>query len=228
MAKKKKKQTTVKHSVVWGIVPSGFKRMAFSYKGKTVTLKVNPDTYKYTRGQRSATYKTQNANVNQQFGAELAEISIQGNTGWHKDGKGLDGKDRLDELNKLIADYQNDTQNGGHSASPLKFDNYTDHKYYTVTVAADGFQYSRDKENPLVYDYLINLTVLGGSDTPKQDSSLVSDIGTGSGSSIDKGQDATSPVSTTDAHLMDTLLDSHATQQDIDKATDALKKGHGK
>lgn len=230
MATKKKEDKTFggKSSVVWGVEPAGFKRIGFTYKDKKITFRINPKEYDYSRPTRASVYKTQNSNVVQLFGADLATITIKGTTGWHKDGNGLDGKGRLDELNKLFADYQNDTQNGGHSASDLKFNNYTDNKFYTVTMEADGFSYHRDDSAPLLFDYSIFLYVIGGDDTPVQDSSLTAVVGTGSGSSISKGTDATSPVSKADSQLVNTVSDPHATKQSIDKAVKKLKKKHGK
>lgn len=218
----------VRRSTVWGIKPSGFKRMAISYKGTTVNFKVNPKDYNYKRGQRAAVYKTQGANVVQQFGAELAIITITGTTGWHKDSEGLDGQGRFDKLNKLIADYQNDTQNGGHSVEELRFNNYTDNKSYVVTVEQGGFEYKRADNNPLLFNYVLYLIVIGGSDTPPEDTELTAVVGTGSGSSINKGTDATSQVTPEQQRLVDTVTDNHATKQDIKKAKNKLKKKHGK
>lgn len=231
MANKKASSNTkrsIQHSVVWGVTPSGFKRMGLSYKGKSINLKVNPDDYEYSRGQRAAIYRTQGANVVQQFGADLATITISGTTGWHRDGSGLNGRERLEEINQLILQYQTDTQNGGHSAQALHFNNYTDSKYYVVTVEQGGMKIRRDKSNPLLYNYELHFTVIGGDDTPKQDSSPTGSIGTGAGSSIDKGKEATNPVSTTDSTLVATIINPHATKQAVSNAVSRLKKGHGK
>lgn len=228
-AKSSKGKTTPSHKgTVWGVEPEGFKRISISYKDTTINFRLNPEEYKYERKTRAAIYKTQNSNVVQQFGSDIAVITMRGTTGWHKDNNGQSGKDRFDALNRLIAQYQNDTQNGGHTAQAMKFNNYTDNKYYTVTVAPDGFTYDRSLNRPLLYEYTLTLMVIGGDDTPTIDSSLTAVVGTGSGSSISKGQDATSPVSKTDAKLVNTIQDAHATKQSIKKATAKLKKKHGK
>lgn len=214
-------------STVWGVVPSGFKRMGISYDGKTIIFKVNPREYDITRQTRQAVYKTQNSVVIQQFGSDLAEIVITGSTGWHKDGNGLNGKERVEEINKLVAKYQNDTQNGGHAAKEFKFNNYTDKKYYTVAVAK--FNEHEDSASPVLTDYTLQMTVVAGDDTPVQDAELTSVVGTGSGSSISKGTDvASNAVSSEQQHLVNTATDPHATKKAIKKATKRLKKKHGK
>lgn len=244
MAKAKKKKTSSKStttaqktlpkaervkpsSTVWGVIPSGFKRMGISYDGKSITFKVNPREYDITRQTRQAVYKTQNSVVIQQFGSDLAEIVITGSTGWHKDGNGLNGQERVEEINKLVAKYQNDTQNGGHAAKEFKFNNYTDKKYYTVAVAK--FNEHRDSSTPVLTDYTLQMTVVAGDDTPTQDTALTAVVGTGSGSSISKGTDvASNSVSSAQQHLVNTATDPHATKQAIKKATKRLKKKHGK
>lgn len=232
--KKKTKQSSsnkisFKHSVYWGVTPSGFKRMSISYKKTTINFKINPDEYTYKRPSRGSLYRTQNANVIQQFGADIARIELNGTTGYHVDGGGLNGRERLEQLNKLILDYQTDTQNGGHSVSALKFNNYTDHKHYTVTVdpESEGLKITRSKSNPLLYNYSLTLAVIGGDDTPRQESSVTGTVGTGAGSSIDKGAEASNSM-TGSSNLVSTITDPHATKQNIARATKKLKKGHGK
>jgi hypothetical protein len=227
-AKRTKKSEPIKYGSAWGVIPSDFKRIGISYKDTTINFKINPEEYSYKRPQRLAAYKTQNSNVIQQFGADLATITINGTTGYHRDGNNNNGRQRLEDINKLILQYQTDTQNGGTSARTLYFNNYTDSKYYKVTVGQDGFEYSRDKNNPLLFNYVIHFIVIGGDDTPKTDTSVTSEVGNGSGSSIDKGVDATSNNSGSTSSLVDTITNPHATRQDIAKATKRLKRGHGR
>lgn len=224
-AKKKIKILKIKHDgPVWGIKPSGLKRIALVYGDEVYNFRINPKQYDYERATRYTAYKTQNSNVVQMYGADLAEIKFNGTTGWHPDSSGKNGEKRLNALNELMAKYQNDTQNGG-VAQELKFNNYTDHKYYKVV--GGKFSYHRDFMEPLLFDYSLELVVIGGSDTPEQDSSLTAVVGTGSGSSVTKGKDADNTLSSSDQHLVDTVTNPHATKQDIDKATKKLKKKHG-
>lgn len=218
---------TIKHSgSVWGVMPKGFKRVALTYGNETYTFRVNPGDYDYERATRQATYRTQNANVVQQFGADMATITFTGTTGFHTDSNGNDGQDRFDKLDKLLAKCQNDTQNGGYPAQTLTFHNYTENKTYTVVV--NDFSEHRDKVEPVLFTYTIKLIVIGGTDAPEQDTQLTAVVGTGSGSSITQGTDATSPVSKSDSNLVNTVTDPHATKEAINKAVKKLKKKHGK
>lgn len=229
MAKSKsKKVKTISHkgAPVWGVIPSGFKRISLTYGDKTYNFKINPSNYKYNRDTRSAIYKTQGSNVNQQFGSDIPTIAMSGTTGWHKDASGNTGKDRLESLNKIVAQYQNDTQYGGAPHQDFWLYNYTDSKKYKVSI--DKFEYDRDKTEPLLFYYTIEMHVLGGSDTPPENTELTSVVGTGSGSSISPGTDANSPVTTAQKNLVDTATNPHATKKDIKKAIKKLKKKHGK
>ena len=210
MAKRKSKsksksaipRQTVKHDgAIWGVMPKGFKRVALTYGNETYTFRVNPGDYDYERATRQAVYRTQNANVVQQYGADMATITFTGTTGFHTDSNGNNGQDRFDKLDRLLAKCQNDTQNGGYPAQTLTFHNYTENKTYTVVV--DDFSEHRDKVEPVLFTYTIKLSVIGGTD-------------------------ATSPVSKSDSNLVNTVTDPHATKDAINKAVKKLNKKHGK
>ena len=156
-------------------------RMAFEYAGETIYLNVNPQQYQYSRPQRATIFRTQSNNVIEQFGYDLPTITINGNTGWRKDGTGASGKNRFDKLNLLFKKYQSDTVNGGVPSTDLNFYNYTDNYSYTVTIPPNGFIYARSVDNPLLYSYTINLIVIKDAGAPNQ--TVSPDIGSGAGSS---------------------------------------------
>lgn len=188
------------------------KRMSISYSGTTVDFAVNPQEYQYSRPQRASTYKTQNTNVIQQFGPDLGVITISGNTGWRKDGTNQTGEERFNNLFTLLQHYQNDTQNGAQPSTELSFNNYTDGKYYTVTIAKEGIQYERTVDNPLLFNFVIAFIVVKGSGTPSQDRQVDSQTGTGTGQSINIGSnDSTSTTKDAYYAAVQTLEDTHAT-----------------
>ena len=206
MAKRKSKsksksaiprQTIAHKGSVWGFMPKGFKRVALTYGNETYTFRVNPGDYDYERATRQAVYRTQNANVVQQYGADTVSYT-----------------------------HLTLPTNGGYPAQTLTFHNYTENKTYTVVV--DDFSEHRDKVEPVLFTYTIKLSVIGGTDAPEQDTQLTAVVGTGSGSSITQGTDATSPVSKSDSNLVNTVTDPHATKEAINKAVKKLKKKHGK
>lgn len=208
-------------SLTFGDAP--LKRIAFTYKGTSLTLKINPQDYSYSRPQRASIYKTQNTNVIQQYGPDIATITIQGNTGWHRDGSGLTGGERFDQIISMFQEYQNDTQNGETPLDDMQLLNYTDAKYYTVTVAKDGFSYSRSVDNPLLFNYVIVVAVLKGTGQPNPSEKVEAQTGTGAGTSIRK---ATATNTDTNSYYaaIQTLEDSDKTQAARDAALNKLKE----
>ena len=173
------------------------KRMAFSYGGETVTLLVNPQNYEYQQGQRATIIKTQSDNVIEQYGPDFPIISISGNTGYRKEkdadtGQYLTGKGRFDRLKNLILGYQGRQVDGASTSGDLYFYNYTDDLSYTVTIPSGGFQYTRNVDTTLLYNYSISLVVLGGSDQPNRSNIVNPIVGTGTGSSVTLGTSVSS------------------------------------
>lgn len=174
-------------SVAQGDGFTKLKRVAFSWNGKIITLRINPQNYSYQAPQRSTTFKTQGDNVNEQFGPDFPVISIAGHTGWKRDSSNRTGADRFRQLKEFIGSYQKASQNGSTPPEAMRFYNYTDGYGYKVTVAAGGFEYSRSVETPLLFNYSISLIVLEGSDAPDKASVQDPDLVGGTGSHTSGG-----------------------------------------
>lgn len=163
------------------------KRMAFTYNGQTITLAVNPQNYEFQESQRATLIKTQSDNVIEQYGPDFPIISISGNTGYRSI-NGKTGKQRFDELRAFFLGYQARQVDGAATAGDMIFYNFTDDLSYKVTIPSGGFQYTRNVDTTLLYNYSISLLVLSGSDQPDRGNIVNPIIGTGTGSSVTKGE----------------------------------------
>lgn len=173
------------------------KRMSFKYNGKTITLAVNPQNYEFQEQQRATIMKTQSDNVIEQYGPDFPIISISGNTGYRKV-NGKTGKQRFDELRAFFLGYQARQVDGAAEAGDMYFYNWTDDLSYRVTIPSGGFQYSRNVDTTLLFNYSISLLVLGGSDQPDRSNVVNPIVGTGTGSSVTKGTSVSKQRSTDD------------------------------
>lgn len=163
------------------------KRMAFTYNGQTLTLAVNPQNYEFSESQRATTIKTQSDNVIEQYGPDFPIISISGNTGYRKIG-GKTGKQRFDDIRKFFLGYMARQVDGAATAGDMYFYNYTDDLSYAVTIPSGGFQYTRNVDTTLLYNWTISLLVLRGSDQPDRSNIVNAITGTGTGSSVKNGE----------------------------------------
>lgn len=143
--------------------------VAFLWGDEYVNLRINPQSYQFSSPQRTSTFKTQSTPVVEDFGQDLETITFSGNTGGNKiDADGNNGEDRFRALHNLIVSYQQSTSNGNHPQNELTFFNNMDtgKPSYTVHIPQQGFQYSRDSQSPLLYNYAISLIVLKRASQP--------------------------------------------------------------
>lgn len=134
----------------------------FKYGSSILTLRVNPSQYEYSAPQRQTSFKTQGNIVVEDYGVDLKTITFSGSTGMGKDADGNTGEDRLEKIKRFIVGYQEDSNYGQIPTNTLEFYNMMDvgTPSYTVTIAQQGFQYSRDDQNPLIYNYAISMVVI--------------------------------------------------------------------
>lgn len=162
-------------------------RIALSYKGTTINFTINPNQYQEVRPQRATQLKAQGDNIVEQYGPDFTQISFSGTTGWHRDAQGKTGTDRFNDLQNMLQQYQNDTLNGLSPGTDLMFYNYTDGRSYAVTLPASGFQYSRNADTPILFDYAISFIALRGSGEPTRSSIINKLVGDGTGQSVKNG-----------------------------------------
>lgn len=125
---------------------------------------VNPENYRHTMPQRSNVLKTKSSIIVEDYGKDIETITFSGTTGFRKikqNGKVMNGKQRMDELIALVDYYAQSSGGSGNRPSHLRFYNRTDDVNKLVTLAPEGLTVTRDKENPLMYQYEITLIVLG-------------------------------------------------------------------
>ena len=134
----------------------------FKYGKNILTLRINPSQYEYSAPQRQTSFKTQGNIVVEDYGADLKTITFSGNTGMGVDADGNNGEKRLEKIKNFIVGYQEDSNYGQIPTTTLEFYNMmdADKPSYTVTIAQQGFQYSRDDQNPLTYNYAISMIVI--------------------------------------------------------------------
>ena len=146
--------------------------VAFQWGIKYVQLAINPQQYEYSSPQRTSTFKTQSNVVVENFGQDLRTIAFSGNTGAKGQGSGasrMNGEQRFQALKEIIVGYQQASDNGSVPTDELIFYNNMDinQPSYTVNIAPQGFQYSRDSENPLLYNYAVSLLVIKSASIPQ-------------------------------------------------------------
>lgn len=146
--------------------------VAFQWGSKYVQLAINPQQYEYSSPQRTSTFKTQSNVVVENFGQDLRTITFSGNTGAKEQGSGtsrMNGEQRFQALKDIIVGYQQASDNGSVPTDELIFYNNMDinQPSYTVNIAPQGFQYSRDSDNPLLYNYAVSLLVIKPASIPQ-------------------------------------------------------------
>ena len=146
---------------------------AFQSGSKYVQLAINPQQYEYSSPQRTSTFKTQSNVVVENFGQDLRTITFSGNTGAKEQGSGatrMNGEQRFQALKDIIVGYQQASDNGNVPTDELIFYNNMDinQPSYTVNIAPQGFQYSRDSDNPLLYNYAVSLLVIKHESIPQR------------------------------------------------------------
>lgn len=130
---------------------------------------INPQSYKETFPQRSTVFKTRSSTVVEDYGRDLQSITFSGTTGFKVDKNGNNGAVRLAKLKEFIETYSN----AGHRVDDIEqeelemyFYNLTDGGSYCVHLAPEGFQIERSADQPLLYNYTINLVVIRNANDP--------------------------------------------------------------
>lgn len=132
-------------------------------------FQVNPSNYKETIPQRTTTYKTRSASVVEDYGSDLRQIQFSGTTGFKVDSNGHNGAHRLARLKAIIEEYSLSGQrvdDVDQDFMEMYFYNMTDGGSYVVHLAPEGFVINRSEDQPLLYNYQINLTVLRKANQP--------------------------------------------------------------
>lgn len=157
---------------------------------RTYRFRVNPDDYTKEIPHRTAIVKTQSRVVFEDYGSDVKTITFSGQTGLKGrrdlDGKIKNGKDKLDELEKIVLDYGNTAGSGNKSSYEMFFYNLTDDESYKVHIAPQGFKVSRSKDESLLYRYEISLVIIGEAGEPSDDDIVSSNIGNSSHNSQNK------------------------------------------
>lgn len=123
---------------------------------------INPQSIQEQTQNRSVYLNTLDWGSVQNYGMGQKTISISGTTGWRR---GL-GIDEAKALKSFLEDYQRQFPvDSSNNRVTLIFANYTDDYSYRVDLAPEGYQFSQDVSQPLMYRYTINLIVLGNSNT---------------------------------------------------------------
>lgn len=136
--------------------------------GTQYAFTLNPQKYKVSFPQRVSALKTLDRIIVEDFNGDVPTINISGHTGF-KHGQ---GEKKMRALRKLLDTYANGKTNYGKPPkTPLEFYNFTDGDYYYVTLSPDGYNITRDVDNPLIHNYDLNFYVLGkiGEDITNSD-----------------------------------------------------------
>lgn len=136
-------------------------------------FKVNPENYTYEKPQRSTILKTKSDIVVEDYGKDIEVINFSGTTGFRsiKEGnKTKNGKDKLDDLVKLVDKYAKSGGSGNRQQKNIIFYNMTDGVYKKVHLAPQGIKIARSVNEPLLFRYDITLMVLGEAFEPDRNS----------------------------------------------------------
>lgn len=150
-------------------------------------FRVNPEEYTKETPHRTSVLKTQSRILFEDYGQDVQTIQFSGQTGLKRrrdlDGKMKNGKDKLDELEKIVNMYANTAGSGNKSSYDMEFFNLTDDESWKVHLAPQGFKVERSKDESLLYRYEISLVILGKAGEPSDSDIDSSNIGNGNKSS---------------------------------------------
>lgn len=154
------------------------RRMALELdNGGWYYFKVNPNNYNHNEPQRTTVVKTKSNVVVEDFGKDIETITFSGTTGWAKDSLGRTGADRMKNLRNYVRNYASQAGNGNRSVNELTFHNFTDGESYIVHLAPEGITLERDVEQPILYNYKINLIVIRDAKLPADTESVDPELG---------------------------------------------------
>lgn len=153
-----------------------------SSTGQTISsgwyrFKVNPQQYKHSKPQRSTVVKTKSNIIVEDFGMDLATIAFSGTTGFKKDANGRTGEDRLRDLEAFLEVYATQGGDGNVSPNELIFHNFTEGQSFVVHLDKGGFEMERSVDQPILFNYAINLVVLRDASTPSDRETIDPELG---------------------------------------------------
>lgn len=158
----------------------GTARVEFAYADQHYNFRLNPQNITTTTPHRTTVVKTQSQYVVEDFNDDVQTVVISGTTGGPT-GR-FKGYDSIINLWNFLDAYANANVSYGQKPKEyLTFYNHTDGYAWTTVLGPAGYKIERDVSHPLMWNYEINLVVLGMA-----------------GNTIDNSQISGGEVSTTD------------------------------
>lgn len=152
------------------------KRIEFEFKSKSYKFAINPENYTQSESGRVTVTQTKGGAFAEFFGSAIAEISMNGTTGFKNGSSDRDnGYKKWKELKDMIKSVYDNITDGSEVTDNdlLKIYNFTDNEfYYTIP---DKFELSRSKSQPMLYKYNVHLYVIRrlGESAPKSDPGII-------------------------------------------------------
>lgn len=158
----------------------GTARVEFAYGNDSYRFNLNPQNITSTTPHRTTVVKTQTQYVVEDFNDDVQTIVISGTTGGPRSG----GGNAIINLWNFLDRYSNSTPSYGQAPKDyLTFFNHTDNYAWATVLGPGGYKIERDVSHPLMWNYEINLVVIGNA-----------------GSTVDASQISGAEVSTTDTN----------------------------
>lgn len=133
-------------------------RVELAYGNESYKFNINPQEITNTTPHRSSVVKTQGRYLVEDFNDDIQTITMSGTTG----GPRLGGEKAIKRLWTFLDSYSNTRSNYGNAPKdPLVFYNHTEDYAFSCVMAPQGYTIKRSVENPLMWEYEINLVVLG-------------------------------------------------------------------
>ncbi|QIA28508.1 hypothetical protein [Phage f2b1] len=157
---------------------NSLQKIAFQVGGKIFRFAINPDSMQQSRPHRSTVIKTKSRIVVEDFGADVATVTISGTTGYNPTGAASDrGVRKIAELKQFLKDYEDAGGNGDKSTEDFYFHDFTNGEYFVVHLSSEGVTYSQDANSPLTHRYEIKFAILRNAGDPPDDEVVSPEIG---------------------------------------------------
>ncbi|AIW03317.1 hypothetical protein CPT_Mater160 [Bacillus phage Mater] len=157
---------------------AALRKIAFQVGDRFFRFAINPDTMVYSRPHRATTVKTKSRIVVEDFGSDIATVTIGGTTGYNPTGVSSDrGVQKIRELKDYLMAYADMGANGNKSSEDFYFHDFTNKEHYVVHLSSEGVNYTQDANSPLTHRYDIKFTILRKASDPPDDQVVSPEIG---------------------------------------------------
>lgn len=133
----------------------------------TLDLDINPQSMSEIHSARTYLQQVRTANSVQNFGAGAVSYTISGNTGW-KAGTSDPGRgfDKIKEFRNFFTTYLSSYSDDVGTDYSLILHDYTNEIHVYIEFQPEGFSFTQDVSQPILYNYTLQLYVVGDASTP--------------------------------------------------------------